>query len=228
MMSSAKAKYLQDEAPKADLDFIDFGCGAGKSIAFARSIAGGEGFGIDLSEEAVSECWASGLPAERGDLLAFEAKNAAAVTTAVDLMPEIGDKLDFEKGISHLVIAARNYAVIQHNFYDADTAFALSGAGNMAHFSKRIRFKPYIGDYIVLLQRLAASHAISGFALFGIGEPRLVSLDQTDAVPSPMVEGAFRTLRVVIGRKEVERFRIGLRKAGTGEQLFVWERPTAV
>jgi SAM-dependent methyltransferase len=212
-----------------NLDFLDFGCGSGKSMAFARKLIGGEGLGIDISEQAVAECWEAGFPAERGDLLAYTGRNVAAVVTAVDLLPEIGDRADFETAVSRLILAARNYVLIQQHFYDADSALALQGLQAPAHFGKRIRFKPTAADFITLLARLAPSHAISGVALFGVGDARLAPLT-LDAAPADAAEiapppGSYRNLRVVIGRKEVSRFRAALRRARAGEMLFLWERP---
>lgn len=219
------------DASKKAVDFIDFGCGVGKSIGFVRMLTGGEGFGIDISEQAVSECWEAGLPAEVGDLLSYTGRNTALAVTAIDLLPEIGDRADFEQAVSRMILAARNYVLIQHNFYDADSALATHGQHVAAHFGKRLRFKPTVADYITLMFRLAPSHSICGIACFGVGEPRLVPLSVNEvplttpeARPTPV---AYRNLRVVIGRKEVGRFRSALRRARTGQQLFLWERPEA-
>lgn len=211
-----------------EVEFIDFGCGAGKSLTFVRGLTGGEGFGIDISEQAVAECWQAGLPAEVGDLLSYTGRNAAAVVTAIDLLPEIGERADFEQAISRMILAARNYVLIQHHFFDADSAMALEGKYAPAHFGKRLRFKPTMADYITLLSRLALSHSVCGVAMFGVGEAKLAPLGieqapagGVDVPPSP---GAYRNLRVVIGRKEVSRFRAALRRARAGQTLFLWER----
>ena len=212
-----------------ELDFLDFGCGGGRSMTFARKLIGGEGMGIDISEQAVAECWEAGHPAQHGDLLSYTGRNVAAAVTAMDLLPEIGDRADFEQAVSRLILAARNYVLIQQHYFDADSALALKGLHNPAHFGKRIRFKPTAADYISLLSRLAPSHAISGLALFGVGEPRLAALTLEAAAPDAAEPdappGAFRNLRLVIGRKEVARFRSALRRCRAGEMLFLWERP---
>ena len=214
------------------IEFIDFGCGSGLSLPYARKLAGGDGFGIDISSQAVSECWAAGLPAEIGDLLSYSGKNTATVTTAINLLPEIGNKDDFEQAVSRMIIAARNYAVIQHEYFDADSALALAGLCVIAHFSKKIRYKPVIADYLVLLGRIAASHSISGVAIFGLSEARLAPLLPDGFLPraegaadAPAGIATYRSIRVVIGRKEVSRFRVALRKTRAGQELFLWERP---
>ena len=198
-------------------------------MAFARKLIGGEGLGIDISEQAVAECWEAGYPAQLGDLLSYAERNVAAAVTAMDLLPEIGDRADFEHAVSRLILAARNYVLIQQNYFDADTALALQGLHAPAHFGKRIRFKPTAADYITLVARLAPSHSISGLALFGVGEARLapLALDAatTGAAEPSAPAGAYRNLRVVIGRKEVARFRAALRRTRAGELLFLWERP---
>lgn len=215
--------------PPQSLDFLDFGCGSGKSLAFAQNLIGGEGLGIDVSEQAVAECWEAGFPAQLGDLLSYTGRNVAAAVTAVDLLPEIGDRADFDQAVSRLILAARNYVLIQQNFFDADGALALKGLYAPSHFGKRIRFKPTVADYITLLSRLASSHAVSGVAIFGVGEARLapLGLDLAAQEPGevPSIPGAYRNLRVVIGRKEVARFRGALRRTRAGEMLFLWERP---
>lgn len=223
------------ESPAKNLDFLDFGCGAGKSIAFARKLIGGEGLGIDISEQAVASCWEAGYPAERGDVLSYTGRNIATAVTAIDLLPELGDRGDFEAAISRIILAARNYVLIQHDYFDADSSLALQGLYAPSHFGKRVRFKPTMGDYITLLGRLAPSHAISGFALFGVGEARIEPLplaaalaeggEQAEPVKPP--SGSYRNLRVVIGRKEVARFRGAVRRCQAGEGLFLWERPVA-
>ena len=66
-----------------DLQFIDFGCGNGRSSEFASSVVAGRGFGIDISDDAVDACRAKGLAAERGDLLKFEQRSVAVATFAI-------------------------------------------------------------------------------------------------------------------------------------------------
>lgn len=211
--------------------FIDFGCGAGKSMEFLRRVTGGQGLGIDLSEAAVAACRQSGFPAEIGDVLSYTGRNTAVAITAVDLLPEVGDRADFEQAVSRMILAARNYVFLQHNFYDADSALALNGLHVAAHFDRRLRFKPGMADYATLLARLANSHSISGFAFFGVGEPRLIPLGLEDAAPerpAAALPATYRSLRVIIGRKEVDRFQAALRRGRAGQQLFLWQRSDGV
>jgi len=147
-------------------------------------------------------------------------------------MPEIGSKPEFEQAVSRMILAARNYVVIQHDYFDADSALALAGLYVPSRFSKHILFKPVVADYLVLVRRFAASHSISGVAMFGLAEAHLVPLTFDGAVPAgggeveqPAGVTAYRSIRVVIGRKEASRFRAALRRTRTGQELFLWERP---
>ncbi|UPY37544.1 class I SAM-dependent methyltransferase [Sediminicoccus sp. KRV36] len=214
---------------KKPIGFIDFGCGSGNSLIYLRNLLGEEGHGIDLSEEEVATCRQAGLSAEQGNLLNYAGRNTAAIITAVDLLPEIGDRLDFEQAMSRMILAARNYVLIQHNYYDADSLLALRGAQVAGNFGKRIRFKPMVSDYLHLLERITASHAVCGFAFFGMGEARISPLAfpgmELPAEPGGSDMPVYRSLRVLIGRKELPRFRAGLRKVRTGQPLLLWERP---
>ncbi|MBX9748761.1 MAG: methionine biosynthesis protein MetW [Roseococcus sp.] len=229
-MNALATPHLRpDGSSQNEVEFIDFGCGSGKSLSFVRGLTGGDGFGIDISEQAVAECWEAGLPAEVGDLLSYTGRNAAAAVSAIDLLPEIGERADFDQAVSRMILAARNYVLIQHNFFDADSALALQGKYAPSHFGKRLRFKPTMADYLALLSRLAASHSVCGVAMFGVGEAKLAPLGMepapADSAELPPSAGAYRNLRVVIGRKEVTRFRAALRRARAGQTLFLWERP---
>jgi len=223
---------LVEAASISSVDFIDFGCGAGTSLTYVRKAAGGSGFGVDISEQLVSECLAAGIPAEVGNLLFYSGKNTATVTSAINLLPEIGNRNEFEQAVSRLTLAARNYVIIQHDYFDADSALALAGLYAPANFNKKILYKPVIADYLTFVGRFAASHSISGVAIFGIAEARLAPVLPGGSRPpmgapveAPAGIAAYRTIRVVIGRKEVSRFRAGLSKTRSGQELFLWERP---
>lgn len=206
------------------LTFLDFGCGQGGSIEAVRQLLGGQGLGVDISAEAVARCRAAGLPAEQGDLLRYEGRSTALAITAFDLLPEIGDRADFEQAVLRMVLAARNFVLIQHSYFDADSALALAGLHIPGHFGKRVRFKPTMADYAALLHRLAPAHAITGFAFFGLGEARPVRLDPGGAAAGGIaLPELHRSLRVIIGRKDLDRFHQALRRCRAGRELFRWE-----
>lgn len=227
-MSTAAADVPTPDSRRTKLQFIDFGCGTGASIGLVRNLLGGNGLGIDVSEPAVAQCRQAGLPAEVGDLLRYEGRSTAMAITAFDLLPEIGDRADFEQAVARMILAARNFVLIQHHYFDADSALALTGRHIPGHFAKRVRFKPTLADYVTLLLRLAPAHSICGFALFGLGDASPAPLGHGEGLveaglPTPMPE-LHRSLRVIIGRKEMERFHQALRRCRAGQELYRWER----
>ena len=214
--------------PSVNLHFIDFGCGNGRSSQFASSIVAGQGFGIDISDDAVDACRAKGLAAERGDLLEFEQRSVAVATFAINVVQELPGRAAFEQGLVNMIRAARNFAMVQHQFFDADSRLALCGQQIEANFDKKIQYKPSAADYIMFAQRHQEALSLSGMAIFGTGRPEIgaLTLDAAAFAAAGEEEAAavHRSLRVVFGRKDVARFRAALESTGTGSALFVWER----
>lgn len=213
--------------PTSNLHFIDFGCGNGRSSEFASTMVAGRGFGIDISDDAVDACRARGLAAEWGDLLKFEQRSVAVATFAIDVVQELPGRAAFEQGLVNMVRAARNFAVVQHSYFDADPRLALRGQGVESNFGKKVQYKPTAADYIAFAQRHQDALNLSGLGIFGVGRAEVTpialntmqeSLDEDDAVD------VHRSLRVILGRKDVARFRAGLESASTGRALFVWEK----
>lgn len=210
-----------------NLRFIDFGCGNGRSSEFASSIAAGQGFGIDISDDAVDACRAKGLAAERGDLLEFEQRSVAVSTFAINVVQELPGRAAFERGLANMIRAARNFAMVQHSFFDADPQLALCGQQIEANFEKKIQYKPTAADYIAFAQRHQDALNLSGLGVFGTGraEVAAMALDASafrgEGDERPAVH---RSLRVVFGRKDVSRFRAALESTSTGSALFVWEK----
>lgn len=205
-----------------DLGFIEFGSGDGRSAAFAMSLGDGNGLCVDLSPDAVETCLAKGLTALQGDLLSFSDKNVAKVAVAIDLLPELPGRKAVEIGFVNLVRSARNYAVIQHAFFDLDAELASGGALIPDNFSSRVLYKPTLADYLYFLNRYVGPLNIAGMAAFGLGS----------VVPSPLPysghsdlpKSVFRSIRIIIARRDPARFRAALDKAATGTALFVWEK----
>jgi len=203
-------------------EFIDFGCGAGKSVAFANAVVKGSGLGIDKSEKAVAECRAQGYDAQVGDILAYERRNVAAATFAIDLMPELASRAQFETACVNLVRAARNFSVIQHPYFDTDAVLAPLGLYCEENFARKLKFRPLLADYILFARSHAAVINIVGLAVFGFGEAVVRPIFDGPAAPVPPGFALARTLRVVIGRKDTKRFNAALRKVAIGQTLFVW------
>lgn len=223
-MSDALARQPAfSDAPQmgADLAWVDFGCGNGKSFAFANSLSKGRGIGYDISPAAVEACVVREHEALVGDVRRFEGRGVADVATAVDLLPEFPDAADMDKALVAIVRAARNMAVVQHLDFDEDAALARHGHAVPENWASKVRGRPTLATHLAFLSKRVSALAISGMAAFGLGRAPTVRLMQmqTDLEPTQ----PYRNLRVVYGRKSVARFRAGLRKAGTGDLLFLWE-----
>lgn len=210
-----------------NLQFIDFGCGTGRSSEFASSVVGGQGFGIDVSDDAVDACRAKGIAAERGDLLKFEQRSVAVATFAIDVLQELPGRAAFEQGLANMVQAARNFAVAQHSYFDADARLALCGRRVEANFGKRVQYKPTSADYIAFMQRHQDALNLSGIGIFGTGRAEVGAMTLGpvgNMMEDAEEEAVHRSLRVVFGRKDVARFRAALESATSGTALFVWEK----
>jgi hypothetical protein len=227
-------RMRRDEAPitgkkqqDRPVDYIEFGCGSKKPLHFAASMMPGYGYGIDNEESVVNACRAQGVEVHLGNLLDYNERNAAAMTLAINLMPDLGGRSAFEKGFGNLVRAARNFSIVQHAFFDNDSLLATKGWQIADNFGKKIEYKPTAADYIHLVKRLSGSLQICGIGIFGLGQPELLPLRIEDTGEPSTIQNdvqSYRTLRVVIGRKDNARFRAGMQKAGSGQALYVWER----
>lgn len=212
---------------RVDLQFIDFGCGSGRSSEYAASIVAGQGFGIDISDDAVDACRAKGLVAERGDLLEFEQRSVAVATFAINVVQELPGRAAFEHGLANMIRAARNFAMVQHSYFDADPQLALGGQQVETNFDKKIQYKPTSADYVAFVQRYQDALNLSGIGIFGTGRAEVgpMALDAAAfRMDAAGVATVHRSLRVVFGRKDVARFRAALESTSTGNALFVWER----
>jgi hypothetical protein len=210
-------------ATDGTLQFIDFGCGVGKSMAFANSIVAGPGLGIDKSPKAISDCRVRGYEAELGDIASYDQRNAAAATFAIDIMQELSGRAEFERGCINLVRAARNFSVIQHPYFDIDAILAPHGLYCPDNFSKRVSFRPLLSDYIVFVRHHAAAAGIVGLAAFAFGEPIIAPVfEGLETVPPDFIRA--RTMRVVVARKDARRFQEALQRVGIGRKLFTWTR----
>jgi SAM-dependent methyltransferase len=218
-------------APLEDrnLQYIDFGCGNGHSTQFVTSLVQGRGLGIDVSEQAVEACLARNLEAEVGDLLEFNLRSVATATFAIDIIPELPGRQAFERALVNMVRAARNFAFVQHSYFDADPSLALEGLQIEANHHKRVQYKPTVADYIAFARRHRDPLQISGLGIFAIGQavPTPLTLDTALPPPVPVGDEAAampRSLRVILGRRDAGRFRAALEKGGSGKVVFIWER----
>jgi trans-aconitate methyltransferase len=208
------------------LDFLDFGCGVGGSMGFASSVVSGRGLGIDISQSAIKTARTKGFDADVGNILEYNASNAATCTFAINVMQEMPGYTDFERACVNAVRAARNFAAFQHPYFDQDSALALKGYYKAESFSRKISFKPNIADYLMFTHRYAAALNVVGFAAFVWGDVEALPLipsgnsnhDLTTVAP------LYKSLRIIIARKEKSRFRGALEKLGVGKSIILWER----
>lgn len=210
------------------LQFVDFGCGDGRSTEFASSVVTGQGLGLDIADSAVAACKARGFAAERGDLLEFGQRNVAVASFAINVLQELPGRAAFERGLVNIISAARNFALVQHAYFDADPKLALARRYVEANFNKKVQYRPTVADYVAFVLRHGKALNLSGIGIFGTGraEVSTLALDSEAAVTESDEEtSVYRSLRVVFGRKDVARFRAALEAVGSGEALFMWEKP---
>jgi hypothetical protein len=225
MVSSGRREFTEVIEPtEVELGYIDFGCGEGKSAAFAEKVLSAPGLCVDRSEEAIATCVAKGLDARVGDILEFTGRNVAKGAVVMDVMQQI-DRPDFEAACIAIIRAVRNFAVIQHHYFDMDGLLAAGGTWVRDNYAKDIVNKPTLGDYAAFVRKYAQSLDISGMAVFGIGsvEPTRLLGPEQDSAPDAQ-RTVYRSLRIIIGRKDPARLQAGLKKAGTGTSLFFWEK----
>jgi trans-aconitate methyltransferase len=209
-----------------DLDFLDFGCGAGRSMEYASSIFDGHGLGIDIAPKAVDACRAKNYAVEQGDMLTFEQRNVATASFAINVMQELPGHNAFERAMMNIIRASRNFTMVQHNYFDEDTALGLAGYQVEGNVGKKISCKPTSADYISFVSRYQDTLNLVGMAIFTFGHVAAKPLNMSRLIFPELAEGAnvvHQSVRVVLARKNVARFRDALKKVGTGKALFIWE-----
>ncbi|MFG1429348.1 hypothetical protein [Roseixanthobacter glucoisosaccharinicivorans] len=206
-------------------EFIDFGCGNGGSYNFAASCVQGSGFAIDKSEEAVVKCQTLGIQAERHDVLSFQQRNVASGSFAINLLQEMPGFPDFRAALVNIIRASTHFSLIQHPYYDKDTQLALKGIYIPEHFDKKILLKPTISDYLSFFFLHREALTLSGIGIFVQGQTETTNLPGVlDPRSNSDVEKTTpKTLRVIIGRKDLSRFRRALYQVEAGKPAYLWE-----
>ena len=207
-----------------NLAFIDFGAGAGKSFSFASAFAPGNGLAIDVQESAVAACREKDIPAEVGDLLTFEGRSVSQATFAINVLQELPGRAAFRQAMINLLRAASSFSVIQHNYFDADADLARNGLFLKGNWDKKTLFKPTVADYVDFLNTYKAALNISGMAIFAAGAvaPEAYEIGSGPGGAEGM-KPLPRTLRVLFGRKNVNRFRPAVVRTQYGNRIFMWE-----
>lgn len=209
--------------------FIDFGCGVGNSMRFAEDLMGGPGVGLEIAPAQAAEAQARGREVAVGDMLRFTTRSVAQASFAIDVLPELQTRREFEAALIVLLRAARDFALVQHLCFDSAEALLARGETTPAFTERNARMRPRAVDYLHFVQQHRSALNLVGLAAFGIGAVR--------ATPSPLanVTGAlllpelpaYRSIRVIIGRKEPQRFRAALDRAAAGKVLLFWEAAAA-
>lgn len=206
-----------------EFQFIDFGAGKGGSFDFATSCVSGTGLAIDKSEDAVNECRKLGIAAEQHDVLEFTSRNLVQATFAISLMQELSGPQAFRQALVNIIRAATHFTVIQHPYYDRDAELAARGLLINEHFDKRTLFRPTLADYLSFVSQYGEGLAIAGIAAYTSGKITAEPANFASAPDEIENELVPKTLRIVIGRKSVARFRRAQFRAEVGKPIFVLE-----
>lgn len=234
-LASAAESGLLDDAPtdRQALEaqqpaFVDFGCGHGASMRLGEKLMRGVGMGVEIDPEKARLACEAGYDVVHGDLLQSELKGIAPAATAIDVMPELGSLQAFEVALTRMARASRDFVLVQHLCFDSAEALLARGFTVADYTARSVRIRPRLADYVQFVERFGARLEIVGLAAFGIGEPKVLPLSflrvrgplflHAEALP------AYRSVRVIIGRKSVARFRAALRRGAAGDGRLIWER----
>jgi hypothetical protein len=140
-------------------------------------------------------------------------------------MPELDGRRSFDLACANMVRAASDYTVIQHLCFDSAEALLARGLTILGHTDKSVRFRPRAMDYVHFLQQYGVRLDIVGL---GYGEPKTTPAAPTGIFSSLLARSAvqplYRTLRVVFGGKNINRFQSAVRRARVGEMLLLREQ----
>jgi hypothetical protein len=207
-------------------NFLYFSARDVDSFVAAALIAGCAGLVINNSASSIGEAQKRGFAVEQGDALHYQQRNVATGVFAINLVQELAGAGEFAQALINLTRAARDYVVVQHPYFDEDSELALRGLQIATNFDKRVKFRPNIADYLNFVAVHREGLRISGVAIYTSSKVTATALDLAPAPssnpPKPIVMP--KTLRVVIGRKNRERFRRILDKAQLGDEVFLWEQ----
>jgi len=209
--------------------FIDFGSGRGESMGLAEGLFRNPGIGVDILPERVAECQAAGWDVQQADVLTFQERNLAPVSLSVDLMPELDGLRAFETACTNMLRAARDFTMIQHLCFDSAEALLAREEVVPGHTARQVRIRPRAVDYLHFVMQAGRRLDVVGLAVFGVGEPRTVPLGVPGLSgmlinPSAGVP-AFRSIRIVIARKDISRFHRAIKRVGTEHALMMLETP---
>ncbi|WP_424139938.1 hypothetical protein [Roseomonas chloroacetimidivorans] len=205
--------------------FLFFGPGEGAAFEAAALLANSTGVLIDKSEANVAAFRKRGFAAERADLLDYKHRNVARGAFVIDVVQELGGRAEFNQALIGAVRAATDYIIVQHPYFDEDSGLALRGLQVPGHFGKKIKYRPTIADYANFVAANSEGLQISGVAAFVSGKATATPLNLPGSVLRNVPESVEvpKTIRVLIGRKDISRFYGVLDRARFGKQILLWE-----
>ncbi len=205
--------------------FVDFGAGTGGSMRIGEQLARGPGIGIERDLARVQAATSVGLAVLHVDALEFQVRGLAAAAICFDMIPELAGRKQFEMTLINMLRTARDFVVIQHLCFDTSDTLIASGRISHACFERNITVRPRLTDYLHFYYMYKEKLNISGFAAYGVGDPKV------DELPAAGARGQFldglgsralyRSVRLIFGRRQIERFEVGLRRASVGDIMLI-------
>jgi SAM-dependent methyltransferase len=203
-------------------DFVDFGCGRGKSLAhFAERFKADRGLGLDISPANVLEARKIGFDALVTDLtLDIEFLGQTRFVSVSHILEHLASEVEIRSVIYKAVIASRDFVYITQPWFDTDGYLLARGLktywsdwnGHLSLWSS--------WQFARVMRTHLLKRRLSRFAIFGQG-PIESSEDQSilpltgshnatgyavEQGPKPKMrlEGVFRNI-VVIGSRHPEQ-----------------------
>jgi hypothetical protein len=214
--------YLIDGAQP---HFVDFGAGTGGSMRIGEQLARGPGIGIERDLARVQAAASVGLAVLHADALDFQVRGLAAAAICFDMIPELPGRKQFDMTLINMLRTARDFVVIQHLCFDTSDTLIASGRISHACFERNITMRPRLTDYLYFYYTYKEKLNLSGFAAYGVGDPKVDELPSVGArgqfLDSLRSRALYRSVRVIFGRRQIERFEGGLRRASVGDMVLI-------
>lgn len=112
---------FRDLIRNSDIDYIDFGCSKGGSLAFAKKRFGGaNGLGIDIDQRKVDMTLAAGFEAARFDINEIPNEPLVRFVVMSHFLEHVPDMLQVKEFIRKACVISTEFVYIQQPFFDAD------------------------------------------------------------------------------------------------------------
>lgn len=129
MSQPCDADTLESSLRSGVYDFIDFGCSKGGSMSFAMTRLGaGRGLGIDIDARKVEQTRALGFDAVEYDLTGLgRLPDAVSFCILSHFLEHLPGFSAAKRSIDAAITASRDFVLIRHPWFDADTELFLRG-----------------------------------------------------------------------------------------------------